>query len=74
MKAAFELEEFKPEGSFLSIRIKAVVFFPPETEATFARSTGKIFRFRGKFLKIEPIAKEIYLAGESIDPQEGTPS
>jgi len=74
VKAAFELEEFKPEGGFLSIRIKAVVFFPPETESALARGTGKVFRFRGRFLKIEPIAKEIHLAGMNVTPQEETPS
>ena len=74
VKAAFELEEFKPEGSFLPIRVKTVVFFPPETEPEFDRGTGKTFRFRGRFLKIEPIAKEICLAGESIAQQEGSAS
>ena len=62
IKTTFDLGEFKPEGSFLSFRIKAVVSFPKEAADQLKQAAGKTFRFRGKLLKIEPIAKEIYLA------------
>ena len=66
IKATFELDEFKPEGGFLPIKIKAVASFPNDSEKIFAHAYGKTFRFRGKLLKIEPIAKEIYLSDGSI--------
>ncbi|MBE6372623.1 MAG: hypothetical protein E7055_11210 [Lentisphaerae bacterium] len=66
VKATFELEEFKPEGSFMPIRIKAVAAFPKTEFAKLDKASGKKFRFRGKLLKIEPIAREIYLSSGSI--------
>lgn len=66
VKATFELEEFKPEGSFMPIRIKAVAAFPKTEFAKLDKAAGKKFRFRGKLLKIEPIAREIYLSSGSI--------
>ena len=65
VKATFELEEFKPEGSFLPIRIKAVAAFPKTEFDKLGKASGKKFRFRGKLLKIEPIAREIYLSSAS---------
>ena len=66
VKTTFDLGEFKPEGSFLSFRIKAVVSFPKEAADQLKQAAGKTFRFRGKLLKIEPIAKEIYLSGGDL--------
>lgn len=66
VKATFELEEFKPEGSFMPIRIKAVAAFPKTEFVKLDKASGKKFRFRGKLLKIEPIAREIYLSSGSI--------
>ena len=66
VKATFELEEFKPEGSFMPIRIKAVAAFPKTEFAKLDKASGKKFRFRGKLLKIEPIAREIFLSSGSI--------
>ncbi|MBR4665387.1 MAG: hypothetical protein IKO93_16095 [Lentisphaeria bacterium] len=66
VKATFELEEFKPEGSFMPIKIKVVAAFPKTEFAKLDKASGKKFRFRGKLLKIEPIAREIYLASGSI--------
>ena len=66
VKATFELEEFKPEGSFMPIKIKAVAAFPKTEFAKLDKASGKKFRFRGKLLKIEPIAREIYLSSGSI--------
>ena len=62
IKATFELEEFKPEGSFMPIRIKAVAAFPKTEQSKLEKAFGIKFRFRGKLLKIEPIAREIYLS------------
>ena len=66
IKAAVELEEFKPEGSFMPIRIKAAVAFPKTEQEKLEKARGKTIRFRGKLLKIEPIAREIYLSSGSI--------
>ena len=66
VKATFELEEFKPEGSFMPIKIKAVASFPKTELDKLDKASGKKFRFRGKLLKIEPIAREIYLSSGSI--------
>ncbi len=62
VKAVFELEEFKPERSFMPVKIKAVAAFPKETAESFAHAYGKNFSFRGHLLKLEPIAREIYIA------------
>ena len=62
IKATFELDEFKPEGSFMPIRIKAVAAFPKTEQSKLEKAFGIKFRFRGKLLKIEPIAREIYLS------------
>ena len=66
IKATFELEEFKPEGSFMPIKVKAVAAFPKNEQEKFEKASGKKFRFRGKLLKIEPIAREIYLSSGVI--------
>ena len=66
VKATFELAEFKPEGSFIPIKIKAVAAFPKTEFVKLDKASGKKFRFRGKLLKIEPIAREIYLSSGSI--------
>ncbi|MBQ9337806.1 MAG: hypothetical protein IJS14_10990 [Lentisphaeria bacterium] len=66
IKATFDLGEFKPEGSFLSFRIKAVAALPKDAADRLKQAAGKTFRFRGTLLKIEPIAKEIYLTGGHI--------
>ena len=70
VKATFELAEFKPEGSFMPIRIKAVAAFSKDVSDLFAKASGKPFRFRGKLLKIEPIAREIYLSDGVITEAE----
>lgn len=70
VKATFELAEFKPEGSFMPIRIKAVAAFSKDVSDLFAKASGKAFRFRGKLLKIEPIAREIYLSDGVITEAE----
>ena len=66
VKATFELEEFKPEGSFMPIKVKAVAAFPKTELPKFDKAAGKKFRFRGNLLKIEPIAREIYLSSGII--------
>ena len=66
MKSSFELMEFKPAGSALSIAVKAVVSLPREASAVLRNSSGKTFRFRGKLLKFEPVAREIYLSGGEL--------
>ena len=66
IKASFELDEFKPEGSFLPVRIRAVVAFPKESAPLFCRAYGKTFRFSGKLLKIEPVAREIYISDGTL--------
>ena len=66
VKASFELMEFKPAGSALSIAVKAVVSLPREASAVLRNSSGKTFRFRGKLLKFEPVAREIYLSGGEL--------
>ena len=70
MKASFELAELKPKNSFMPVRIKAVAAFARDAAAQFARAEGKHFRFRGKLLKIEPIAREIYLSDGVITEAE----
>ena len=66
IKATFELEEFKPEGSFMPIKVKAVAAFPKNEQEKFEKASGKKFRVRGKLLKIVPIAREIYLSSGVI--------
>ena len=70
VKATFELAEFKPEGSFMPVRIKAVAAFSREASELFAKASGKHFRFRGRLLKIEPVAREIYLSDGVITETE----
>ena len=70
IKATFELAEFKPEGSFMPVRIKAVAAFPGDAAEQFAKASGKQIRFRGRLLKIEPIAREIYLSDGIITEVE----
>ena len=66
IKATFELEEFKPEGSFMPIKVKAVAAFPKSEQEKLGKASGQKFRFRGKLLKIEPIAREIYISSGII--------
>ena len=66
VKATFELDEFKPEGSFMPIKVKAVAAFPKTEFDKLGKASGKKFRFRGNLLKIEPIAREIYLSSGII--------
>lgn len=66
IKATFELEEIRPAGSIMPIRIKAVAAFPKDAAPQFSGAYGKTFRFRGKLLKMEPIAREIYLSDSSL--------
>ena len=66
VKAAFDLYEFKPEGSFIPVKIKAVVSFSEDAGRPFRNAYGKTFRFRGKLLKFEPVAREIFLSGGMI--------
>lgn len=66
IKATFELEEIRPAGSLMPIRIKAVAAFPKDAAPQFSGAYGKTFRFRGKLLKMEPIAREIYLSDSSL--------
>ncbi|MBO4630878.1 MAG: hypothetical protein J5858_03040 [Lentisphaeria bacterium] len=42
--------------------IRAVVSFLQEADPPFSNAYGKTFRFRGKLLKFEPAAREIYLS------------
>jgi len=62
VKAVFELEEFKPEGSFMPVKIKAVAAFSKDAAGHLDHAYGKIFSFRGRLLKLEPIAREIYVS------------
>ena len=66
VKATFELEEIRPAGSLMPIKIKAVAAFPKDAAPQFSGAYGKTFRFRGKLLKMEPIAREIYLSDSSL--------
>ena len=50
----------------MPIKIKAVAAFPRTESDKLSKASGKKFRFRGKLLKIEPIAREIYLSSGSI--------
>lgn len=71
VKAILELEEFKPDGGIMPIKIKAVAAFPKETAKQFSGAYGKNFRFRGNLLKIEPVSKELYLTGCCITGKGG---
>ena len=66
VKATFELEEIKPSGSIMPIKIKTVAAFPKDAAPQFSNAYGKTFRFRGKLLKMEPIAREIYLSDSCL--------
>ena len=50
----------------MPIRIKAVAAFPKTEFSKLDKASGKKFRFCGKLLKIEPIAREIYLSSGNI--------